>query len=67
MNRELHEFLSNKGISSSRTTSYNPQGNGQVEKYNGIIWKTITAALISRGLPSMYWQVVLPDQGWIKY
>ena len=61
MSRELHEFISNKGISSIRMTSYNPQGNGQVEKYNGIIWKIITAALISRGLPSKYWQVVLPD------
>lgn len=61
MSKELQEFLTSKGISSSRTTSYNPQGNGQVEKYNGIIWKTITAALISRGLPTRFWQVVLPD------
>ena len=61
MSRELREFLTSKGISSSRTTSYNPQGNGQVERYNGIIWKTITSALVSRGLPPRFWQVVLPD------
>ena len=34
MSRELKQFLSSRGISSSRTTPYNPEGNGQVEKGN---------------------------------
>ena len=50
-----------KGIVSSRTTSYNPQGNGQTERYNGIVWKAITMALKSRNLPPKCWQIVLPD------
>ena len=61
MSQELREFLTSKGISCSRTTSYNPQGNGQVERFNGIIWKAITMALKSRELPTKYWQQVLPD------
>ena len=61
MSKELQEFLAEKGIACSRTTAYNPQGNGQVERFNGSIWRTITAALKSRDLPTPYWQVVLPD------
>jgi len=61
MSKELRDFLVSKGISCSRTTSYNPQGNGQAERYNGTIWKAITMALKSRGLPTKYWQMVLPD------
>ena len=61
MSRELREFLTSKGIATSRTTSYNPQGNGQTERYNGIIWKAITMALKSRDLSTKCWQIVLPD------
>ena len=50
-----------KSVASSRTTSYNPQGNGQTESYNGIIWKAITMAVKSRNLPPKCWQIVLPD------
>ena len=38
MSRELREFLSSKGVASSRTTSYNPERNGQAERCNGVIW-----------------------------
>lgn len=61
MSKEVQDFLVSKGIGCSRTTPYNPQGNGQVERFNGTIWRTITAALKSRGLPTQYWQTVLPD------
>ncbi|ROT83975.1 hypothetical protein C7M84_022849 [Penaeus vannamei] len=61
MGKEVQDFLVSKGIGCSRTTAYNPQGNGQVERFNGSIWRTITAALKSRGLPTQYWQTVLPD------
>ena len=61
MSIELREFLMTKGIACSRTTSYNPQGNGQAERFNGTIWKAIIMALKSRELPVKLWQVVLPD------
>ncbi|GFV79415.1 retrovirus-related Pol polyprotein from transposon opus [Trichonephila clavipes] len=37
MSHELKSFLTSQGIATSRTTPYNPAGNGQVERYNGII------------------------------
>ena len=61
MSAELRQFLLSKGISTSRTTPYNPACNGHVEKYNGTVWKAITMALNTRGLPVTHWQDVLPD------
>ena len=37
MSEELKRWLFEKGIPSSQTTPYNPQGNDQVERYNEII------------------------------
>ena len=51
MSRELREFLSSKGVASSRTTSYNPEGNGQAERSNGVIWKAVATSLKSKNLP----------------
>ena len=61
MSSELKSFLNSRGIATSRTSSYNPQGNGQCERFNGIIWSALTLALRDRNLPPKYWQVVLPD------
>ena len=61
MSEELRQFLVSKGIATSRTTPYNPMCNGQVEKYNGTVWKAVTVALKTRGLPITHWQEVLPD------
>ena len=61
MSEELRQFLLSKGVATSRTTPYNPACNGQVEKYNGTVWKAITMALKTRGLPTTCWQDVLPD------
>ena len=61
MSHELLIFLAEKGVATSRTTSYNPAGNGQVERYNGVVWKALTMALKSKHLPVKYWQEVLPD------
>ena len=61
MSSELKEFLTSRGVAVSRTTPYNPQGNGQCERYNGIIWKSITLALNSRKLPVTQWETVLID------
>ena len=61
MSSDLKTFLHSKGIATSRTTAYNPAGNGQVERLNGTIWKSITLALKSNNLPEAYWQEVLDD------
>lgn len=61
MSTELKQFLHDKGIVTSRSTPFNPQGNGQCERYNGIIWKAVTLALKSLNLPITRWEVVLPD------
>ena len=58
---ELHNFLHAKGIATSCTTPYNPQGNGQLEVYSGTVWEAITLALKTKGLPTLCWQDVLPD------
>ena len=41
LSSELKDFLVKNDIASSRTSRYNPMGNGQCEKYNGIVWQTI--------------------------
>ena len=61
MSKKLKDFLLGKGIASSRTTPYHPQGNGQCERYNGIIWRSIKCALKSRQLPLKSWEVVVPN------
>ena len=61
MTSELKEFLMLRGIATSRTTPYNPRGNGQVERYNGIIWRGVTLALKSQDSPVSCWESVLPD------
>ena len=61
MSRELHKFLSSKGVVSSRTTSYNLEGNGQAERCNGVIWKAFPMSLKSKNLPLKNWQGVLSD------
>lgn len=59
MSHELKSYLTTQGIATSRTTAYNPTGNGQVERYNGIIWKTIELALKSEGLQTNQWATML--------
>ena len=52
MPSELKQFQQSRGVACSRTTPYNPEGNGQVERYNGVIWKAVSLALKSRQLPT---------------
>ena len=59
MSDELKQFLRLRNIASSRTTAFNPQGNGQVERYNGIIWQTVSLALRSNKLLVTQWERVL--------
>ena len=61
LSNDLKQFLTSRGISTSRTTPYNPAGNGQCEKMNGTIWRAVTLSLRSKNLPQSHWQEVLPD------
>ena len=57
---ELRDFLMKVGIAYSNAAIYNPRGNGQCERYNGIVWKSIELACKSKGIPNSYWEEVLP-------
>lgn len=61
MSQELTAYLQKRGIATSRTSVYNAPGNGQCERYNGIIWQAINSALKSRNLDARHWQLVLAD------
>ena len=58
--RDEKEYLLLHEVNSSKTTLYYSQGNVQVERYNGIIWKTICQTLKSQNLPLTHWESVLP-------
>jgi transposase InsO family protein len=53
--RALHE----RGVATNFSSAYNPRGNGQVERYNGVLWKNIQLALHARKLPVERWETVL--------
>ena len=57
----VKHFLMKHRIGSSHSAAYNPKGNGQCERYNGIIWKNVRLALRSKGLDNSKWEVVLPE------
>ena len=61
MSAELKTFLTSRGIAQSRTTAYNPQGNGQCERYNGIIWKAIKLSLHQNRMEESCWETILQD------
>lgn len=58
---EYQNFMHEKGVATSYSSSYNPRGNGQIERTNGTLWRTIRLALASRRLPVEAWGLVLPD------
>jgi len=61
MSGQLRQFLHERGVATSRTTPYHPQGNAQCERYNGIIWKTIQLATANRKCPISHWEELLPE------
>ena len=61
MSNELKQWLCEKVIATRRTIPYKPQGNGQTERYNGIIYKTVELAFKTKELPIKHWEIVLLD------
>ena len=61
VSQKYQQFLHERGVSTSYSSAYNPRGNGQVERYNGILWRAIRLALHSRGLRVEDWELVLPE------
>ena len=61
ISKETETFLLDHGVAFTRSSRYNPKGNGQCERYNGIIWQTVQLALDSKGLPLSSWEDVLPE------
>ena len=61
ISNQIVDYLTSHGIADSRTTPSNPEENGQVERYNGIMWKAVNLALKSRRLKVTQWELVLPD------
>ena len=59
--KDVKAFLQRKGVTTSKTTPYNPQENGQVERLSGTLWKGITLARKSHGLPLGCWEQMLPQ------
>ena len=58
---ELKNYLMERGIATSRSNPYHLQGNGQVEGFNGIVWKPVKSMLNTRDLSVMQWKKVLPS------
>ena len=61
LSKEVRDYLHGRGIATSKTSRYNPRGNGQAERFNGTIWKAVNLALKSKELPLSAWELVLPD------
>ena len=53
------QFLLKRGVVSSKSNSYQPTGNSQVQRYIDIVWKSIRLPLKSFNLPLSYWETVL--------
>ena len=60
LSTSMRSYLNDLGINVSKTTPYHPQGNGQCERFNGIIWKTVRLFLHSHKLDISNWEEVLP-------
>ncbi|XP_076805037.1 uncharacterized protein LOC143448952 [Clavelina lepadiformis] len=61
MSRELKDFLMARGIATSYSTPYHPQGNSQCERANQTIWRTIKLLLSSYKTSEEHWERVLPQ------
>ena len=61
VSKEIKEFLNKRGIASTFFSVYNPCGNSQCERLNGVIWNNIKLALCTNGLEIVNWEMVIPE------
>ena len=61
LSQEGKNYLTQQRVVTCKTTPYHHTGNSQVERYNGIIWKTLCLTLKSANLLDSQWEQVLPD------
>ena len=59
LSEDVEEYLRVRGIGHSKTTPYHPTGNAQVERYNGVVWKSIQLLLKTYDLPISHWETVI--------
>ncbi len=59
--KEMCLFLSSWGVHQSRTTPYNPTGNSQCERFNGIIWRTLLCTLAQHQADISCWPEFLGE------
>ena len=58
---DLKDFLLKRSVASNKSSPYHPTGNSQVERYVGVVWKSIRLALRSKDLTVSCWETVLSD------
>ena len=56
----MRKYLNEMGINISTTTPYHPQGNGQCERLNSTIWKTVRLLMHSHKMDISNWEEMLP-------
>jgi len=61
MSAALKQYLLLRGITTSRSTPYHPQGNSQCECINQTVWRTVKLMLCDKGLSEQAWETVLPE------
>ena len=61
MSESFENWARLQGICLSRSSAYHPQGNGQVERYNGIIWKAVQCLLDNADFSANQWPIALPQ------
>ena len=59
--RTVKDFLLKRGVAFSESSPYPPTSNAQVERYVGVIWKSIRLNIESNHLHVSYWETVLTD------
>ena len=61
MSQEVCDFLYNNGIYQSRTTPYNPRGNGQCERVHATLWRSMQLILATNKQPIQHWEATLEE------